>query len=163
MGRRVAYVSALVLAWMILDTIAVTAFRTSAAGFPVTVGVIWYAWHRRRTNRRELEAAEQEAAQAASVTPWPVTPLMPGVPSPAGEERVRQAIPKTIKQQVWVRDGGRCRHCGISDAEAMMRDAEHLHYDHIRPWSLNGADTVANIQLLCGPCNRTKSAKYTPI
>jgi hypothetical protein len=77
-----------------------------------------------------------------------------------GEERVRQAVPREVRRAVWQRDDGRCRHCGVTDAEAMARDGEHLHYDHIRPWSQNGADTVANLQLLCGPCNREKGASY---
>jgi HNH endonuclease len=76
---------------------------------------------------------------------------------PVGELRTRAPIPRAIKQQVWIRDGGRCRHCGITDAEAMARDGEHLQYDHIIPFSRNGADTASNIQLLCGRCNRAKS------
>jgi hypothetical protein len=76
---------------------------------------------------------------------------------PVGELRTRTPIPRAIKQQVWIRDGGRCRHCDITDAEAMARDGEHLQYDHIIPFSRNGADTANNIQLLCGRCNRTKS------
>lgn len=74
-----------------------------------------------------------------------------------GELRTRAPIPRAIRQQVWIRDGGRCRHCGITDAEAMARDGEHLQYDHIIPFSQNGADTANNIQLLCGRCNRAKS------
>jgi 5-methylcytosine-specific restriction endonuclease McrA len=76
---------------------------------------------------------------------------------PVGEERARTPIPRSIKQQVWLRDGGVCRKCGITDAQAMIRYGEHLHYDHIIPFSRNGADTVDNLQLLCGPCNRVKS------
>jgi 5-methylcytosine-specific restriction endonuclease McrA len=61
---------------------------------------------------------------------------------------------------VWQRDEGACRNCGITDAESVARDGEHLHYDHIIPFSLNGADTVVNLQLLCGPCNLSKGAKW---
>lgn len=76
-----------------------------------------------------------------------------------GEERARDPIPKAVRIEVWERDEGRCRKCGITDHDAMLRDGEHLQYDHIRPWSLNGADTVNNIQLLCGRCNRAKAAR----
>jgi len=52
------------------------------------------------------------------------------------------------------------RNQATSKSENAGALGEHLHYDHIRPWSLNGADTVNNIQLLCGPCNRTKAARF---
>ena len=48
------------------------------------------------------------------------------------------------------RDGGRCRQCGSTN---------QLHFDHVIPISGGGANTVANIQLLCGACNRAKGAK----
>lgn len=79
---------------------------------------------------------------------------------PLGEERKRSSIPKSVKQEVWRRDGGRCRKCGITDDESMNRTGEHLQYDHIWPWSLNGADSAGNIQLLCGTCNRAKSSNF---
>jgi hypothetical protein len=77
-----------------------------------------------------------------------------------GEERARIPIPKEVKRQVWARDGGRCRKCGITNDDSMLRYGEHLHFDHIIPFSKNGADTVANLQLLCGPCNREKADQY---
>jgi 5-methylcytosine-specific restriction endonuclease McrA len=77
-----------------------------------------------------------------------------------GEERTRVPIPKEIKRQVWARDGGRCRNCGITNDDSMLRYGEYLHFDHIIPFSKNGADTVSNLQLLCGPCNRAKAAQY---
>ena len=92
------------------------------------------------------------------LTPDPSEPREPL----KGEQRARLPIPKAVKVQVWQRDEGRCRKCGITDDAAMLRDGEHLHYDHAWPWSLNGADTVDNIQLLCGPCNREKAARFEP-
>ena len=62
----------------------------------------------------------------------------------------RETIPKNVKQEVWERDKGRCVNCGSN---------EKLEYDHIIPIAKGGANTVRNIQLLCEPCNRTKSAK----
>jgi len=81
--------------------------------------------------------------------------------APAGETRQRQQIPREVRAAVWLRDGGRCRHCGITDAEATARTGVHLHYDHIVPFSRNGADTENNIQLLCEECNLGKSNRYT--
>ncbi len=64
----------------------------------------------------------------------------------------RQAMPDDLKQLVWTRDGGSCRHCG--------RTAE-LQYDHIIPVALGGSTSEDNLQILCGPCNRRKGAGLT--
>ena len=72
--------------------------------------------------------------------------------SAAGERNTR-AIPQDVKIEVAVRDGGRCRQCGSN---------KELHFDHVMPWSKGGPNTVVNIQLLCGTCNRRKSADDIP-
>lgn len=74
------------------------------------------------------------------------------IPEPVGE-RHRRSIPQDVKIAVSARDHGRCRQCGST---------EQLHFDHVIPVSKGGANTVANIQLLCGPCNRTKGARLMP-
>lgn len=51
---------------------------------------------------------------------------------------------------VWDRDGGRCQECG--------RNRE-LQFDHIIPRAWGGSSNAENVQLLCGPCNRRKSAR----
>jgi hypothetical protein len=71
------------------------------------------------------------------------------VPPPVGE-RARRSIPQDVKIAVSARDGGRCRQCGST---------AQLHFDHVIPISRGGANIVANIQLLCGACNRAKGAK----
>jgi hypothetical protein len=71
------------------------------------------------------------------------------IPAPVGE-RAKRAIPQDVKIAVSARDGGRCRQCGST---------QQLHFDHVIPISRGGANTVANIQLLCGACNRAKGAK----
>lgn len=61
----------------------------------------------------------------------------------------REPIPQDVRREVFTRDGGRCVTC----------DADFdLQYDHIIPVALGGATTAANLQLLCAPCNREKSA-----
>jgi len=62
----------------------------------------------------------------------------------------RESIPSKIKDQVWRRDLGMCAECGSN---------EKLEFDHIIPISKGGANSYRNIQLLCEPCNRRKSAK----
>lgn len=64
----------------------------------------------------------------------------------------RQAIPDDLKQYIWTRDEGRCRACG-SPAD--------LQYDHIIPLKMGGSNNAENLQILCGPCNRSKSAGLT--
>ena len=59
-------------------------------------------------------------------------------------------ISQYVKDKVWNRDGGKCVECSSN---------ENLEFDHIIPHSKGGANTYRNIQLLCEPCNRKKSAK----
>ena len=59
-------------------------------------------------------------------------------------------IEQSIKDDVLNRDNGKCVECGSN---------EKLEFDHIIPFSKGGSNTYRNIQLLCEPCNRTKSDK----
>ena len=76
----------------------------------------------------------------------------PPKPEPPGKRNTR-AIPQDVKIEVAARDGGRCRQCGSN---------KELHFDHVIPWSRGGPNTVGNIQLLCGTCNRRKGADDIP-
>lgn len=58
------------------------------------------------------------------------------------------------REYVYQRDGGRCRICGTPDGIGV-----EMQYDHIVPWSKGGMTTVDNLQLLCEPCNKSKSDK----
>lgn len=68
------------------------------------------------------------------------------------QQNVRGNIPDDIKQFVWQRDSGRCRHCGA---------ATELQFDHLIPVAMGGSSEPENLQLLCGPCNRRKGAGLT--
>jgi hypothetical protein len=61
-------------------------------------------------------------------------------------------VSETTKQIVYTRDGGICQCCGSSS---------ELEYDHITPYSCGGNGEASNIQLLCMPCNRSKSNSCT--
>jgi hypothetical protein len=62
---------------------------------------------------------------------------------------IRGAIPDDLKLFVFTRDGGCCRKCGSRN---------EIQYDHVIPVSMGGATSEANLQILCGPCNRRKGA-----
>ena len=87
---------------------------------------------RERRQRRRLERAHATLAAAGE-----------------GPARRRRAIPREVRQIVFERDGGCCAECG---------SAFDLQYDHVIPVALGGAATAANLQLLCGECNRRKGA-----
>lgn len=60
----------------------------------------------------------------------------------------------------------RCSHCGkwwgrAGGEKAYIQDYEKMEVDHIRPWSHGGSDNIYNLQPLCKPCNRSKSANST--
>lgn len=63
---------------------------------------------------------------------------------------ISRHISQQVKDLVWNRDNGKCRECGSN---------ERLEFDHIIPFAKGGSNTYRNIQLLCEPCNRTKSDK----
>jgi 5-methylcytosine-specific restriction endonuclease McrA len=61
----------------------------------------------------------------------------------------REVVPRAVRYAVWARDGGACTAC-----EATF----DLQFDHVIPVARGGASTEANLQLLCGDCNRRKGA-----
>lgn len=56
----------------------------------------------------------------------------------------RPYIPKSVVDEVWRRDNGRCVYCG---------EQKDLHLDHIIPLSKGGASIAENLQILCQKCN----------
>ncbi len=64
-------------------------------------------------------------------------------------QTARSHIPKEVRYEVFRRDGGKCVECG-TDFD--------LQYDHVIPVALGGSSSAANLQLLCGDCNRKKAA-----
>ena len=178
----------LLLAWVFVNGVLAAA-HLGLLVLVTTGGLIWYAIHCARRALRPQPVAAMSyqpvtpvAAQWQFNTPphWPTPPIgwspepgwMPDPswpPAPAGwqfwvsapapargavGERNSRVIPQDVKIAVAVRDQGKCVQCG---------SAEDLHYDHKIPWSRGGSNTVNNIQLLCGPCNRRKGADDIPV
>lgn len=87
---------------------------------------------RERRTRRRLETAHAALAHTAEAAP-----------------RRREPIPRETRLAVFERDGGRCVQC---------ESGFELQFDHVIPVSLGGANTEANLQILCATCNQRKGA-----
>jgi hypothetical protein len=105
----------------------------------------------RAEEQKLLDAARRLDSRLGGGASVPMS-VIPDADAPVGERNSR-TIPQDVKIRVAARDGGKCRQCSSS---------MELHFDHVVPWSRGGANTVQNIQLLCGPCNRRKGAKGVP-
>lgn len=57
-----------------------------------------------------------------------------------------------LKVQVLMRDGNRCRLCGVECNDGL----HNIHFDHIIPWSKGGETELNNLQVLCSDCNLAK-------
>lgn len=66
--------------------------------------------------------------------------------------KTRREPSNRLKVQVLMRDGNRCRLCGIECNDGL----HNIHFDHIVPWSKGGETTLDNLQVLCSDCNLAK-------
>lgn len=97
--------------------------------------VLLTLWDRLRKRQRKFEKLRAEAAaidEAQVVI----------------ESQGRARISSEVKRIVFERDGGACAKCGAT---------ADLQFDHIIPVSRGGNSSPANLQVLCGSCNRKKS------
>lgn len=77
-------------------------------------------------------------------------PSMAGVPAQAAD---RQPISKSLRFEVFKRDGFRCRYCGNTP------DVAVLHVDHIIAVSGGGTNDPINLATSCAPCNLGKGPR----
>lgn len=67
----------------------------------------------------------------------------------------RIAPPQWAREAVFFRDRGKCVIC-LTDLSGLLSRYPEDQYDHMMPLHLGGTKDVANLQLLCGSCNRAK-------
>jgi len=66
------------------------------------------------------------------------------------KHKTKRIPSERLKVQVLMRDGNKCRLCGIT------LTGDNIHFDHILPWSKGGETTLENLQVLCAPHNLAK-------
>lgn len=71
----------------------------------------------------------------------------------------RVNIPQWVAKAVFFRERGRCAFCD-QDLSGIFSTQPESHLDHIVPLNLGGINDISNIQLLCKPCNLSKSGIY---
>jgi hypothetical protein len=67
----------------------------------------------------------------------------------------RAYMPEWVRRAVFYRDRGMCVSCK-TDLSGVLNIWGESHFDHIVPLAAGGLNDVANIQLLCAPCNLKK-------
>jgi hypothetical protein len=68
----------------------------------------------------------------------------------AYRHKTKRNISERLKVQVLMRDGNKCKLCGITVT------GEDIHFDHVKPWSKDGETVLDNIQVLCAKHNLVK-------
>jgi 5-methylcytosine-specific restriction endonuclease McrA len=130
---------------------AIIVLRTDERGSLVRFRSVWY-WADSDLDEDEIDAVlrARDIRKKQSVERAKNLAAIREV-APKRNQR-RGNIPDEIKTLVWKRDGGECVKCGSST---------ELQFDHVIPVVLGGATTEQNLQVLCGPCNRTKGASVS--
>ncbi len=103
-----------------------------------------------KADRRTASPPKQMARPAVSATSTAQTrPGCDGHAAPAPKSRASgRAIPAAVKQEVWQRDGGRCRY--VDPHTGRRCTSRHLlQIDHVLPYALGGGSDPANLRLLC--------------
>lgn len=177
----------LILAWVFVNSV-LAASHLSVLVLATTAGLIWYAVHCARRNRRPQVAEPTYRPTTPTVSQWQFNapPNWPAPPlgwSPGPEWQPDPSWPPAPSGwQFWVptiapgrgAPGERNSRVIPQDVKiaVTLRDqgkcvqcgaTEDLHFDHKVPWSRGGTNTANNIQLLCGPCNRRKGADDIPV
>jgi hypothetical protein len=74
----------------------------------------------------------------------------------------RATLPMWVKRAVFYRDRGMCTFCQ-KDLSGTVSSQPDSQFDHIIALASGGMNDVTNIQLLCQPCNGSKSSSCVPV
>jgi HNH endonuclease len=74
----------------------------------------------------------------------------------------RTKIPQYAKDIVYFRDQGKCRSCKVA-IDRILEPTSKECFDHIVPLNQFGSNDITNLQLLCSPCNLSKSDRAIPV
>lgn len=100
-------------------------------------------------NSDRLDQSEESADAGGAVD---------GVTQPSSiKRRSRREISDRQRFRILVRDGFRCRACGVSP---LVQPGVELHVDHILPWSKGGETTDENLESKCKQCNLGKGNAF---
>lgn len=72
------------------------------------------------------------------------------------KHKTKRLPSERLKVQVLIRDGNKCRLCGIT------LEGDNIHFDHIFPWSKGGETILENLQILCIKHNIVKGNLEPP-
>ncbi|MFO0723078.1 MAG: HNH endonuclease [Myxococcota bacterium] len=95
-----------------------------------------------------LEIYEDRAVRSVSLT-MP----MPSVARFLGGVRPRARVARFSRENVFLRDGGRCQYCG------RVLHRNEATYDHVIPRSRGGRTNWTNIVIACLGCNQRKGGR----
>ena len=78
-----------------------------------------------------------------------------GSAKPSSSPRKTRYIPRSVRDEVFERDGGRCTFVGPNGKRCESR--WNLHIDHIIPYAKGGRNSPDNLRLLCARHNRLEA------
>jgi 5-methylcytosine-specific restriction endonuclease McrA len=97
-----------------------------------------------RREKREASRARRNSGQEVN-------------PDPRREKNRTRNIPGKVRDEVFLRDGGRCTFKGTDGKRCNSK--WNLQIDHIVPFALGGNNSPGNLRLLCGKHNRLEAER----
>ena len=99
----------------------------------------------------EGRAARREKRQASG------TGRGSGSTQNSRDKQQTRNIPRRVRDEVFLRDGGRCTFKGTDGRRCNSK--WNLQIDHIIPFALGGDNSPGNLRLLCGKHNRLEAER----